>query len=424
VTPAARIVLTSWGSYGDLFPYLGLAIRLRALGQAPILATCSYYRTIVEDAGIEFRPFRPDVDPSATDLIRRIMDPARGSEVIVREVLIPALHDSYRDLIDASRDADLIVAHPVTFAASIVAEEQGLPWLSTVLAPLSFFSVSDFPALPPMPVTARLNRLGPWTGRLLKRLAKSMTREWTSPVQALRAERGLPPAGAPLFEGQFSPHGTLALFSRVLGQPQPDWPVHTRVTGFVPYNGPSEPLPADLEAFLDRGDPPIVFTLGTSAVGAAGTFYEESARAAAHLGRRAVLLVGKNPDNRSSGPLPAGVLAVEYASHEALFPRAAAVVHHGGVGTTSQVLRAGRPMLVVPHAHDQPDNAYRVSKLGVARVLYPARYGVRRVALHLRALLDDPRYAARADVLGRQVREEQGADAACEAILETLRSRF
>jgi rhamnosyltransferase subunit B len=418
----SRIVLASWGSYGDLYPYLGLAIRLKALGQSPVLATCPYYRDLVEAAGIEFRPLRPDVDPTATALIRRIMDPARGSEVIIREVLVPSLREAYRDLTDAVRGADLVVAHPVTFAAPIVAEEHQLPWLSTVLAPLSFFSVSDFPALPPFPRVVYISRLATWIGRLAKWMTSRVTRDWTAPIRALRAERGLPPAGDPIFDGQFSPYGTLALFSRVLAEPQPDWPVHTHVTGFVPYNGPTAQLSPQLAEFLDRGDPPIVFTLGSSAVGAAGSFYEESARAAVQLGRRAVLLVGRQPENRPSGSLASSVIAVEYAAHEALFPCAAAVVHHGGIGTTGQVLRACRPMLVVPFAHDQPDNAYRAKKLGVARVLYPKRYTARRVAAELRALLNDHRYGKRAEAVGERVKEERGADVACAVMLDTLKA--
>jgi UDP:flavonoid glycosyltransferase YjiC (YdhE family) len=226
--------------------------------------------------------------------------------------------------------------------------------------------------------------------------------------------------GDALYEGQFSSSGTLALFSSVLGCPQLDWPAKVSLTGFVFY-GDSSSMPGDLEAFLDAGDPPLVFTLGSSAVGAspARLFYDESAKAAASLGRRAVLLVGKDPANRPS-PMPKGVIAVEYAPHAALFARAAAVVHHGGVGTTAQVLRAGRPMLVVPHAHDQPDNAFRVNNLGVARVLYPKRYQAPEVASHLLALLEERSYADRSAEVGRIVRSEDGVAKACEAIESRL----
>jgi len=420
---AARILLATWGSHGDLYPYLGLAVRLQAMGASPVLATCPFHRPIVERAGVDFRPLRPDVDPAATEILKRVMDPSRGSEVIIREMIVPALRQQYDDLLAAAQDADVMVSHPVTFAVPIAADVLNRPWLSSVLAPLSFFSVFDFPALPPWPQAVAIHRVGgSWTGRALKRIARTMTREWTAPVRALRADAGLQPAGDPLYEGQFSPYGTLAMFSRVMGAPQPDWPPRTEVTGFVFYNGPSPSLPALLAAFLDAGDPPLVFTLGTSAVGAAGDFYRESVAAAKALGRRAVLLTGYPPENRPTD-LPASVLTIDYAPHELLFPRGAAIVHHGGVGTTGQALRAGHPMLVVPFAHDQPDNAHRLRRLGVARVVYPRQYNASRVAREIAALLDTPSYAARAADAAATVRAEPGADRAAETIMRLCQGK-
>jgi UDP:flavonoid glycosyltransferase YjiC (YdhE family) len=223
------------------------------------------------------------------------------------------------------------------------------------------------------------------------------------------------PRGDPIYEGQFSPDLTLALFSHVLADPQPDWPPHTRVTGFVFYDEPN-PLPPEVAQFLDAGPPPLVFTLGSSVVNTAGLFYHESVEAARRLGCRAVLLVGTDPQNQLPEPLPEGVLAVPYAPHGALFPRARAIVHQGGIGTTAQALRAGRPMLVVPHAYDQPDNAARVTKLGVARTLFPKHYVAQQVTVQLQALLAEPRYAQRATEVGHKVQVEAGDQQACDAI--------
>jgi UDP:flavonoid glycosyltransferase YjiC (YdhE family) len=174
-------------------------------------------------------------------------------------------------------------------------------------------------------------------------------------------------------------------------------------------------LPPALETFLAAGPPPLVFTLGSSAVGAAGRFYHESAAAAARLGARAVLLTGGFAANQPAR-VPDGVLVVDRAPHQLLFPRARAVVHQGGAGTTAQALRAGSPMLVVPHSHDQPDNAYRVARLGVARTLYPKRYTAAHAARELRRLLDDPSYADHARSVAALVATEGGGDAAAAAI--------
>jgi UDP:flavonoid glycosyltransferase YjiC (YdhE family) len=418
---AARVVLSCLGSYGDLFPYLGLAIRLKSLGHEPVVATCPYYRSIVEGEGLEFRPVRPDVDPADSELLKRVMDPKRGSEVVINELAVPAARDAFADLMAATEDADFLVTHPIAFAGPLVAGVRQLPWMSTVLAPISFFSAYDFPALPNAPQVVHLTRLSPWIGRGLMAMARSITRKWTTPILAFRQELGLPAVGDPLYEGQFSPYGTLAMYSRVLGQPQADWPARTHLTGFVFYQQPGG-LSAELEAFFQAGPPPVVFTLGSSAVGAAGSFYDESVRAASAAGLRAVLLVGRQGVNQIAGSLPAGMMTVDYAPHALVFERAAAIVHHGGVGTTGQALRSGRPMLVVPHAHDQPDNAHRVKSLGVARVLDARKYKAASVAGHLRALVGDASYQRRASQVAREVRAEHGADTACDLIVAAIES--
>jgi UDP:flavonoid glycosyltransferase YjiC (YdhE family) len=285
---------------------------------------------------------------------------------------------------------------------------------------MSFFSAHDPPVLAPAPALIHLRRLGSWYGTLIARLGRARTRAWMKPVDEVRRDVGLPPGEHPLFEGQFSPYLTLALFSRVLSAPQPDWPPHVDVTGFVFYNGP-ETLDENLEAFLADGPPPVVFTLGTSAVHAAGAFYDESVQAVARLGVRAVLLTGGVAQNRPARGSK-DILVIDRAPHQLLFPRAAAIVHQGGAGTTGQALRAGRPMLVVPHAHDQPDNAFRVRQLGVARTLSPSRYRAPRVARALDALLRGSGYAARASEVAAIVRAEGGAGAAAGAISARFRA--
>jgi rhamnosyltransferase subunit B len=418
-----RIVIACWGSHGDLFPYIGLALALKRHGYNPVVATNAGYRTEIEREGIEFAAAGPTIDPdapNARELYERVMDPVNGGEVIIKELLMPKLHESYAELASACAGAALLLSHPITYAAPVVAERLGLPWLSTVLAPMLFFSKHDPPVLPATPRVNDVPLVGPWLVRRLLPLARRMTRDWGAPVQKLRAELGLPRGQDPIFEGQFSPHGTLALFSRVLAESQPDWPANVTTTGTVFYNGP-EPLEREIEEFLAAGEPPVVFTLGTSAVGAAGDFYHESAAAVAKLGVRAVMLTGGFAQNRPAA-LPANVLLVDRAPHQLLFPRASAVVHQCGAGTIAQALRAGRPTLLVPHGHDQFDNARRVRKLGVARTVFPQHYRAARVARELRTLLDDLRYRERAAAVQIVVREERGAEAAVAAIERLLGS--
>jgi UDP:flavonoid glycosyltransferase YjiC (YdhE family) len=418
-----RIVITSWGSYGDVFPYIGIAKALAQRGHRPVLATQEFYRATIEHEGLEFSPVGPDVDPNDQATVARIMDPRRGTEVILRDLLMPALRHSYQQLKEAARGADLLVSHPVTFAAPVLAEEVGLPWVSTVLAPISFFSTTDLPAFPPAPRLVHLRRLGPWFGRLMVGLARRVTRGWMEPVYALRRDLGLARGGDPIYEGQFSPALTLALFSRLLAAPQPDWPSNVRTTGFVLYNGSDTTLDSQVEAFLGEGPPPVVFTLGTSAVANAGRFYHESVEAARRLGLRAILLTGGFSENKPDLQLSRDILAADRAPHQLLFPRAAAIVHQGGIGTTGQALRAGHPMLVVPHAHDQPDNAFRVGNLGLSRTVFPGGYKAARVARELERLLIDPRYEQRAKQVASVVGVEGGAETAADALAPLVEGR-
>ena len=423
-TMSARIVITTFGSYGDVNPYLGLALELGRRGHEPVIATSEFFRSTVEGAGVAFHPVRPHLDPTDREVVARIMDPVHGSEYIVRDLLMARVRDSHADLRGATRGADLLVSHPLTFAAPLLAEERRLPWISTVLAPMSFFSVHDVPVFPAAPALHASARLGAAAGHQLVRFAKLAARGWSRPVRELREDLGLSDPGDPVFEGQHSPDLVLALFSRVLAEPQPDWPPQTRITGHVfdDGTGAAARLPEGLDEFLDAGPPPVVFTLGTSAVGAPGRFYEESVEVVHRLGVRAVLLVG-DPSNRPAAPLPAAMGMWDRAPYSALFPRAAAVVHQGGIGTTAQALRAGRPMLVVPFAHDQPDNAARVERLGVARVLYPKHYTAERAAAALRTLLDDPAAGRAAEAVAARVRAEDGVSAAGDAIDAYLAAR-
>ena len=415
-----RIVITTFGSLGDIHPYVALASGLKKRGHPVAIATSEFYRSLIEGAGVAFYPVRPDIDPEEILRVvpRIFLDMRKGPEILIREMVLPYLRDSYEDLMAATNGAEALLTHPLTFAGPVVAQKRGIPWISTVLAPLSLFSAYDLPVFPVFPEWMKLHTLGPGVGRFILRFGRWVSRHWVEPVRELRREIGLAPGGDPLYEGQFSPDLNLALFSRVLASPQPDWPPHTKVTGYPLGDGPT-PLPSELERFLDSGPAPVVFTLGSSASLAAGSFFREGVEAAKAIETRALLLVGQDPRNALES-LPEGIASFDYAPYSQVFPRAAAIVHQGGIGTTGEALRSGRPMLVVPFAFDQPDNASRVERLGVARILYPKRYRAPRVREHLKALLEDPAYAVRAREVSSRVRSEDGVQKACAAIEERL----
>lgn len=424
-----RIVLSTFGSFGDVHPYVAIALELKARGHTPVIATSEVYREKMDALGIEFHPVRPEM-PSwdqpevLADVIEGVMDPREGGERVM-EMLLPYLRDIYDDLNAAVEGADLLLTHPLPLLGPIVAQKRNLPWMSSVLAPASFLSVYD-PIVPPQwPWLYKLMRLTPWVGRGVMKLATVKLDKLLQPVYDLRAELGLPRGEQPILAGQHSPTKVLALFSKVMAQPQLDWPANTTVTGFPFYDRRDffgeTGVPAGVSEFLDAGPPPIVFTLGSSAFWVARDFYRDSIEAVRALGRRALLLIGHSR-NMPATPLPGGVAAFEYAPYSEVLPRACAIVHQGGVGTTGQALRAGKPVLIVPHAHDQFDNAARVARLGGGRVLPRPRYNAKTAVDELRMLLDDQSYSHRATEVGRVVSQEQGASVATDEIEKVLKA--
>ncbi|HZE72551.1 MAG TPA: glycosyltransferase [Pyrinomonadaceae bacterium] len=422
MTPAKRIVITTFGSFGDIHPYMAIATALKERGHDPLIATMGLYREKIEAAGLPFAPVRPDVPPpQAQDqaLIERIMEPKSGPRFLMEEVIFPSVRDSYRDLLEVVEGHDLLITHPVTFAGPLVGHKTGLPWISTVLAPTSFLSAYDPPVPPFWPWLVQLKRLGPAFMKVAIHFAKRSYQPRI--INRFRQELGIADYGNPVFDGQHSPTLVLALFSSLFAQAQPDWPPQAHVTGFAFYDeaGVTETT-NELERFLDNGSPPIVFTLGSSAVWVARDFFEQSIAAARLLGRRAVLVIG-DKRNLPDKPPTSQFLAIDYAPYQSLLPRACLMVHHGGIGTASQGLRAGIPTLIVPFAFDQSDNAAHVQRLGTSRTLYRAGYQAPRVAKELGILLDKPHYAQNAREVSAHLRRENGTAVACDFIEGCLR---
>ena len=416
-----RIILSNIGTFGDINPLIAIALELKRRGHQPVMAVPAVYGPKIVPLGIEFHPVRPDLDPKNTLLAEMVYDVRKGTERGLREFLFPALRETYDDLTAAATipvRADLLLVGELNYAGPIVAEVTGIPWASYVLAPLSFFSAYDPPVLPMYPRLARADKTIPGMGHAIRRLARLVSRKWPQPIYDLRRELDLERGPNPLFDAKHSPDLVLALFSRVLGQEQPDWPTNTTITGFCFYDSDAgnATLPLHLEKFLASGSAPLVFTLGSAAVLAAGKFYEFGARAAELLQMRAVLLIGSDERNRPRNPLPDSICVAEYAPYSALFERAAAVIHQGGVGTTAQCLRAGKPMLIMPYSHDQPDNARRMRRLKVARIIQKGNFTPRRVAAKLRLLLENPIYARRAQQVALRLRGEDGVKEACDAL--------
>lgn len=427
----SRFLITTFGSLGDLHPYVAVGRELVARGHRVTVLTHEPYRMRVTGAGLDFAPLAPDLSafPDPPALMRAAMDEQRGSQFILENLVVPYAREQMLATRAAAAQHDILVSHALTTMTPHVAEALSMRWASVSLQPSVMFSRIDPPFFPNIAWAWPLMRLHPLVAEVVYRLLMTASRPMLRPCDVVRAELGLAPTSRhPIFESLFSPHLHLAMFSPVFAPPQADWRPSTVTTGFPVYDrgANGEGMSAELTAWLAAGDAPLLFTLGSSAVHDPGGFYRESALAARELGRRAVLLVGSDPQTgeplrQTSAPLLTDaphepIVAVDYAPHSELMPRAAMTVHQGGIGTMGQALRSGRPMLVAPYSHDQPDNARLAKRLGVAAVIGRRQYRADAVAAALARLLNDTTASAASARVGEQVRRERGAETSADAL--------
>jgi len=417
----SRILLATIGSLGDIHPMIAIGLALKRRGHEVIFATSQHYHGRLRALGFTVAALRPDsIKPTDEDKLAQIMDLRKGSEFLIRDYIFPNIKDMYDDLSALAQGVDLMLVTEIVYAGRLVAEVQKIPWAFLTLAPSSFFSVYDMPVLPGREKFAVLHKLGPFFNQFLINIGKWVGRSWPRPYYELRRSLGLPPQGNPIFSDKFSPYLVLAAFSSLIGERQKDWPTSTKITGFAYHDSAPDLFDRDkienlkkMEEFLSDGEAPIVFTLGSAAIFAPGRFYEESLEAAKILNRRAVFLMGQN---KLFENLPPTMIAFDYLPFHAILPHAAAIVHQGGIGTSAQALRSGKPTLCVPFSHDQPDNARRLAQLGTSLTLPKRDYTARAAAEKLDILLKNKIFAEKAEAIGQILRSEDGAERAADAL--------
>lgn len=417
----ARIVIAAMGSRGDVLPFLALGRGLVARGHAVRIATPGNHANLVTDHGFRHIHMRPDPTRAMQAEREAGLTPEIGD--IMARVIAPGIRDGHADLLAACGKGacDLMIGGFVPIAP-MAAETLGIPFAPAALQPIAFFSGFD----PPVPAEAAwlapLARLGPLYGLPQRAVARAVMRRWARPFAAARRGFGLPPARDPLLNFAAPPPFALALFSAQLAKAQRDWPAGARPTGFCRLPGGA--APAEVAAFLDAGPPPLVVSLGSSMVrlrDRVTALHAAATEAAGRLGLRVLLLAGSEENRRAlAARLPPDCLAVASAPHDAVFPRAGLILHHGGAGTAAEAMRAGVPMLVVPIAGDQFDNAARLERAGVARMLLRSP-GTARIAAAL-AALDRPEPRARARAMSAAMAAEDGV-AGAVAVIEAWLAR-
>jgi len=346
--------------------------------------------------------------------------PTRGFGVVWRATR-PAMARivPFVDALPADEPCTLLV-HPLALPEADLcrAARPGLGIVTAYLAPANLMTVHD-------PLLVGPWRVPPWVPLSARRAFwRWVGRRFIDPValadvNAARTAHGLAPVPSLMDWIASVPDLSLALFPDWFAPTQPDWP-QPLARGDFPLFDPNgdAALAPDVEAFLRAGQPPLVFTHGTGNTQAAA-YFRAACAAATRLGRRAVLLT----PHREQVPadLPPAMLWWDYVPLRALLPHAAALVHHGGIGTTAEALRAGTPQLVVPLAHDQFDNGARVTALGVGASLPAARLNERRLVRALGGLLAAPGLDARTRAVAGRFQPGAGIDRLCDVL--TSRSR-
>lgn len=416
-----RFLLTTLGSHGDIHPFIALAIELNRRGHEAVLATNPWYAAQAARAGVRCEAITEHADLKDIMTNYAVMSARSGARVVLRDLTLPLVPDIYKHTrrLIAELKPDALVNHPICLGAPWAAEQAGVPVATVSLAPINWMFGDDpvvFGGWRSYNAPAYLTRIDAWVGRHILR--------WylDKPLNRLRREMGLPPLKDLLLREMTRPGLNLGLWSPAFRGPARGDPAGSRICGWAWFDThhDHQHAPEPIERFLNEGPPPIVFTLGSAAVHSPGAFYQHAIKAAGMLNRRAIVLVGREEYVRDLGTLPTGIAAFTYAPFSVLLPRGCAAVHHGGIGSTGQALRAGRPTVVVPMAHDQFDNAARCKRLGVSETLPHAKVTAKRLAAALAKVVDDPEVVRRAQALGLRVDAPSGAIEAALALEDWL----
>ncbi len=417
--------MATHGSLGDLHPFLALGRALKDQGCAVTLASHPDYQQKIETSGLDFVPFGAsreayvrDLRLNPAEIIRRL---SSDHGFMIRRLIAPYLEGSIHDIMPAVAEADLVLGSSFSYGAHIAALLSHKPFTTVALQPTVMMSSYDPPRVKKAPFIFTPNtELGVAYNRLVMRAGEQFMAATQAQVRAIYKRHGLKPRIS--LGGIISPHQTVALYSKLLGDQQPDFPPNTEIVGFPFYDsetGAEPSLPPKLATFLDTGPAPLVFSLGTAVVYGGEMFYRHAIDVAKALNERCVILAGPESPLLTED-FGAEVCVVAYAPHSLLFPRCKAITHHGGIGSTAQALRAGRPQLVTPVFGDQFDNARRLTRIGTGLTLNYDRWDIRRAVSALKRLLTDPTLSVQATACAVMLANEDGARTAADAVLNAI----
>ncbi|SHF30262.1 glycosyltransferase [Streptoalloteichus hindustanus] len=409
----SRVVILTAGSHGDVAPYVGLGVELRAAGHHVTIAVSERFHELVTGAGLACHSL-PDLDVQ-DKVVSETADAANNTGAKAAFALIRLGVEVFRrqlpEMVEAVRQADvLLCSHPTVLFGRQIAEAARIP---CAVLPLQPGEPSRY--LGPMVLGGR--NLGPALNvAVAKMVARGGYRMFAGVVRDLRARVGLPPLSPSAVRRRYEaiPLRSLHGVSPVVVPRPADWPETTEMVGYwwPPRPAGWEP-PAELVDFLAAGPPPVYVGFGSMGANRRAQLETVVREALAQSGLRAIV-------HRGWAELAVegdDILPVDHVPHDWLFPRVSAVVHHAGAGTTAAGLRAGVPAVPVPLAHDQPFWANRLVALGVAPCALPTKQLTgERLAGALATAVGDPLFRERAADIARRLEQENGATRVLEVI--------
>lgn len=403
-----HFLFSTFGSAGDVFPLLGLALELRRRGHRVTLATNEHFAGLAAEHDVPFVVLGDEAGFQACIRHPDLWHPQRSFAHVVSSMQ-PVMKRLYEIYVQQAANGPLVgITSCFGFGALLAQEKLQVPVITVHLQPSVIWS--DY--APPTLAGVRGPR---WFKSLMFRIGE---RFFVDPVicpflNAWRRELGLPPVSR-IVRWWNSPLGVLCLFPEWFAPPQPDWPRPLMMADFPLWNPRAdEPLEADVSAYLAAGEPPIAFTPGSSNVHGQ-RFFAAALEACQTLGRRGIFLT-QYPEQLPAA-LPPGIAHFRYVPLDRLLPRCAAFVHHGGIGSMSQALLAGIPQVLMPLAHDQFDNAARVRKLGVGASLPEPRFTGRRLVAALQPLLNSRAVTDACRLAADRLSKRNGLSLAADAI--------
>lgn len=415
----SKIVVTSIGSFGDIFPMLPVADRLRARDHDVRFVVPAEHLAAVRAEGFAADGF---VLPPGS--VRDESVAPAAVQARIRKRLPDIVSRTIEQLEPACAGADVMLTHPSQLAATLVATKLGMKWVTLTSFPgniPSDYTVPQphwLPALP-TPLGRLVNRA---TWRIFQLGFEHLARD-TIEATLKRAE--ITPEPLHFKAGGLSPYLVLVLSSPRYSPRAPDWPAHIKVAGYVPWDRPRAwREPAGLDAFLSAGAPPVIVTTSTAGERDAAQFFVAATRVLVRLGRRGVLLLGAAAaelGQEDGSELAPGVRGWTYLPMSRVVPHSSLVVHHAGIGSTLSSARHGRPCIGIPASFDQWFNAGRIRALGLGRVLEWNRFTEQRLADEIQRVAGNEDYGRRARDLGEGMASEDGAGVACAEIEALLK---